>query len=219
MAARTPIVVFGAGGFGREVVVLLRDIERAEPGSWELIGFVDDAVPNLALCSALGVPYLGDRADAEAKAPGGTHFVAAIGSSHARKSVSEDLVSMGWNPAILVHPSAWIGDCVTLGPGSVVCAGSILTTNISFGQGGQINLSCTVGHDVVAGEYVTLSPAVSLSGAVTLGDLATVYTRAAVNPGISIGAEAVVGAGAVVAKEVPPGVTVVGVPAKPLTKR
>lgn len=218
MAARAPIVVFGAGGFGREVVVLLRDIERAEPGRWELIGFVDDALPNLDLCNALGVPYLGNRADAKAKTPEGTHFVAAIGSSHARKSVSEGLVSMGWHAATLIHPSAWIGDCVTLGAGSVVCAGNILTTNISFGLGAQVNLSCTVGHDVLAGEYVTLSPAVSLSGAVSLGDLATVYTRATVNPRIHIGAQAVVGSGAVVAKDVEDGETVVGVPAKPLQR-
>ena len=145
MAARSPIVVFGAGGFGREIVVLLRDIERTDPGRWELIGFVDDAVPNLDLCNALGVTYLGDRTDAKTKVPEGTHFVAAIGSGQARKSVSEGLVAMGWDPATLVHPSAWIGDCVTLGAGSVVCAGSILTTNITFGPGAQINLSCTVG--------------------------------------------------------------------------
>ena len=92
------------------------------------------------------------------------------------------LESRGLSPATLVHPSAWVGAPVDLGPGSVVCAGSILTTNISFGQGAQINLACTIGHDVVAGDFVTLSPAVSLSGAVTIGDLSTVYTRAAVNP-------------------------------------
>lgn len=218
MTTRTPIIVFGAGGFGREVVVLLRDIERKDPGSWEVLGFVDDAVPNLSLCQALGVAYLGDRTAARTQAPAGTRFVAAIGDGLARRSVSEDLVNRGFEPATLVHPSAWIGDCVSLGAGSVVCAGSILTTNITFGEGAQINLACTIGHDVVAGDYVTLSPAVSLSGAVQIGDLSTVYTRAAVNPRVAVGSRAVVGAGAVVAKDVPDHETVVGIPAKPLRR-
>ena len=188
MSAPTPIVVFGAGGFGREVVVLLRDIERTAASSWDLLGFVDDAVPDLTRCEALGVQYLGDRREAQSKCPAGTHFVAAIGSGAARRLASQDLVSsQGWTPATLVHPSVWVGAGVALGAGSIVCAGAILTTNIIFGAGAQINLSCTIGHDVVAGEYVTLSPAVSLSGAVKVGDSATIHTRAAVNPLTRIG--------------------------------
>lgn len=216
MSAGTPIVIFGAGGFGREVAVLIRDINKASPGTWNLLGFVDDRVPDLDLCQALGVAYLGDRDASSEDLPADVHFVVAIGTSSVRGRVTDELVRRGWRPATLVHPSAWIGDCVALGPGSVVCAGNILTTNITFGAGAQINLSCTIGHDVLAGDFVTLSPAVSLSGGVTIGELATIYTRAAVNPLVSIGEGAVVGAGAVVAKSVAAGDTVVGVPARPL---
>ncbi len=218
MGAPTPIVVFGAGGMGREIVVLLRDLEREQPGTWNLLGFVDDALPNLDRCKSLGVAYLGNRDVVPSQLPPGTHFIAAIGNGDARKSVSLDLVNRGLIPATLVHPSAWIGDCVDVGPGSVVCAGSILTTNISVGVGCQVNVSCTISHDVVMGDFVTLSPAVNLTGAVTVGDLATIYTRASVNPAIHVGAKAIVGAGAVVVTSVSAGETVVGVPARPFAR-
>lgn len=210
-----PLAIFGAGGFGREVAILVRDIERANPGTFDLLGFMDDSEPEIARVEALGLRYLGDRATT---LPAETSFVVAVGDGQTRQDVTRALEARGLKPTTLVHPSVWIGAPVELGPGSVVCAGSILTTNISIGRAAQINLACTIGHDVAAGDFVTLSPAVSLSGGVKIGDLSTIYTRAAVNPTLSIGTDAVVGAGAVVTKDVPSGATVVGVPAKSLGK-
>lgn len=215
MSKATPLAIFGAGGFGREVATLVRDIEKAQPDTWDILGFLDDSRPDIEKLKALGLPFLGDR---ETELPLESRFVVAIGSGQARKTVTQTLEGRGLVPATLVHPSVWIGSLVALGAGSVVCAGSILTTNISLGAGAQINLGCTIGHDVRAGEFVTLSPAVSLSGAVTIGDLATIYTRAAVNPGIALGADSVVGAGAVVTKNVSANSTVVGVPAKAIKR-
>jgi acetyltransferase-like isoleucine patch superfamily enzyme len=91
----------------------------------------------------------------------------------------------------------------------------MLTTNIVAGRHLHVNLNATVGHDCVIGDFVTLAPGVSISGHVTIGDGVEFGTGAVVLPGVTIGDGAMVGAGAVVTRDVEPGVTVIGMPAKP----
>jgi serine acetyltransferase len=103
----------------------------------------------------------------------------------------------------------------------VICAGNILTTNIVLGQHVQLNLDCTVGHDVVMGDYTSLAPGVHISGCVHLGNRVYIGTGAVIINGtqddpIVIGDDVVIGAGACVTKSVADGLTVVGVPARPL---
>jgi len=105
----------------------------------------------------------------------------------------------------------------------VICAGNILTTNIVIGDHVQINLDCTVGHDVQFGEYATLAPGVHVSGFVNVGRRAYIGTGAVIINGnqhepLTIGDDAVVGAAACVTRSVAPGAMVVGVPAKAMSR-
>jgi acetyltransferase-like isoleucine patch superfamily enzyme len=97
-----------------------------------------------------------------------------------------------------------------------VCSHASLTNNITLGRHVHINLNCTIGHDAVIDDYVTLSPLVAVSGNVRIEECGFLGTGATINPGVSIGAGAVVGSGAAIVHDVPAGTTVVGVPAKPL---
>jgi acetyltransferase-like isoleucine patch superfamily enzyme len=78
----------------------------------------------------------------------------------------------------------------------------------------MINLTCTVGHETKIGEGTVVNPLTAISGGVTLGNRVLLGTHAAILQYVKIGDDAVVGAGALVTKDVPDGVTVVGVPAK-----
>jgi sugar O-acyltransferase (sialic acid O-acetyltransferase NeuD family) len=145
----------------------------------------------------------------------GAAVALAIGSSEERKNIYTSLKGDYHFPS-LIHPSALLmsPDTIRIGKGAIICAGSILTTNISLGDFIIINLHSSVGHDCILGDFVSLMPGARLSGGVILEDGVYVGTNASILPGLRIGAGATIGAGAVVTKDVAPNSTVVGVPAK-----
>ncbi len=215
----TPIAIYGAGGFAREVAWLVESC-NTDRERYRVVCFIDD---NVQAHGAIlnGVPVMGLE-EAHRRFPE-AHLVGGIGSPQIRQHVLEKAAMIGFRFETIIHPhverSAW----VEIGAGTVICAGSILTTNITLGQHVQINLACTIGHDVVMEDYATLAPGAHISGHVHLGRRAYVGTGAVIINGtqdapIVIGEDVIVGAGACVTKSVPAGLTVVGVPARPLQR-
>lgn len=109
-------------------------------------------------------------------------------------------------------------DAVEIGAGACLSPFVTLTSNIRIGRCFHANLYSYVEHDCVLGDFVTFAPGAKVNGAVTIGDHAYIGSGAVIRQGLTIGAGAVVGMGAVVTGDVPPGVTVVGSPARPLIK-
>jgi acetyltransferase-like isoleucine patch superfamily enzyme len=115
-------------------------------------------------------------------------------------------------------------DGVTIGDGACLSPFVTLTSNIRIGRCFHANLYSYVEHDCVIGDFVTFAPGVKCNGNVTVDDHAYIGAGAVLKQGepgkpLVIGRGAVVGMGAVVTKSVPPGVTVVGNPARVLEKR
>lgn len=204
------IVIFGCGGFGREVLQILND-QNLDRSTWRMLGFL--------VSPGFEVPELvqGFRVASDVRqfgTPDSLSVAIGLGNPNARRAVVDDLRSSGVRSfPPLVHPRAWLGANVALAEGVIVCAGALLTTDIVLGEHCHINIGATVGHDTVVGEFSTISPGVHLSGRVTLGTGVEIGTGACVNPGITIGAGAVIGAAAAVVRDVPGGCTAVGVPA------
>lgn len=212
------ILIFGTGGFAREVHQLIEDINAATP-RWRCLGFLDgDASRHGA--SLHGLPVLGGMSYLGTSAAAAAELVIAVGNPGVRRKIAGAIEAAGHARfATLVHPRAWVGNRVEVGPGSILCAGVLITTDIRLGRHVIVNIGSTIGHDAVAADFVTIAPTVNVSGAVAIGEGVDLGTGSTVIQGKRIGEWSVVGAGSVVVKDIDANVTAVGAPAKPIKAR
>ncbi|WP_165942160.1 hypothetical protein [Luteimonas arsenica] len=204
------LYIFGAGGSGREIAWLAGQVL----GDAVPIAFiVDDLAYVTAPVNGISVQLVSDVAVQE-----GDRFVVAVGDAGLRRKASVACIGVGLQPATLVHPRVEMSRFVSLGTGSVLCAGSILTTNIALGEHVHVNVDCTISHDVRIGDFSTLSPGVHVSGHVHIGKDVLIGTGANIINGsatspLVIEDGAKIAAGACVTSSVAPGALMAGVPA------
>lgn len=208
-----PLIIIGAGGFGRECHDIVVAMNRAEP-MWDFRGFIDDVEPDHALMARRGATWIGTTADLPHSA--GLSYVVGVGAPDVRRRLAVRADEAGLLPATLIHPAATVGLDVTIGAGSVVCSHVSVTTNVRIGGHVHLNLNCTVGHDASLADFCTVNPGAAISGNVVMETGALVGTNAAILQGLTVCSNAVVGAGAVAVRSVGAGETVVGVPARAL---
>lgn len=208
------LYIIGAGGFGREVQMLVEQINVISQ-EWELTGFVDDGIAKGTLINEL--PVIGS-VDEFAMSYADAWAVMALGNPSTKMNVTSQLSTAGIRWATLIHPSVIMGPSryLSIGEGTIICAGNILTIQVAIGRHVILNLGCTVGHDAVIGDYSSFMPSVNISGEVSVGEGVYVGTGAKINNRITIGEGTVIGSGAVVVNDLPAGCTAVGVPAKPI---
>lgn len=206
------LYIIGAGGFGREVAWLVERINENNP-TWDLKGFIDDdealwgtyedEYPVLGGCD-----FLLDKAEIS-----DLFAVCAVGAAQTRKKIIDKLdgkVSF----ATIIDPSVIISKRVEIGDGSIICAGTIITVDIKIGNHVIINLDCTLGHDDIVHDFVTIYPSANISGNVEIGECSELGTGMKIIQGKKITAGSIIGAGAVIVKDIDKTGMYVGIPAK-----
>jgi hypothetical protein len=214
--SKTLIGVYGASGFGREVIPVVRELVSANDSEFV---FIDDNEKLTELNSHSVLTYetfLSHPAPSKA-------VTVAIANSRVRQDIFSKLKKDDVRLLDVQASNVIILDEVKLGTGSILSPFVTLTSNIRIGEGFHANIYSYVGHDCVIGDFVTFAPGVKCNGNIEIGDHAYIGTGAIIKQGrpgkpLLIGAGAIVGMGAVVTKNVPAGMTVIGNPAKPLTR-
>lgn len=211
-----PIVIVGAGGFGREALdVIMACNATGNRPSFELLGVVDSAPSeiNLHRLAQMGVKYLGTENEWLSSGRR-AHYVAGIGNPAVREIVCERFDSAGLPAATVVHPTACVGSLTQMAPGLVICAGVQVSTNVRFGRHVHLNPNATIGHDATFGDYVSINPGAIVSGDVVCQDRVLIGAGAVVLQGLTVGTGSTVGAAACVTKDVTGESIVRGVPAR-----
>ena len=213
-----PLVVLGGGEHARVVI----DAARTQGDRWTVQGYV--APEAGAAPPAANLPWLGDDAGFAARlgdlAPDARPWLVLgfgggdiIGALAARSAITERFPGARW--ATIVHAAAWVSPEATLESGAVVLAGAIVNTGAHVLRHAIVNSAAVVEHDVHIGGGSHVAPGAVIGGGARIGDHAFIGLGARVRDHIEVGAGAVVGMGAVVVESIAPGMTVLGVPARP----
>lgn len=192
---------------------MVADLVRAE-GRYQLVGLIDDD-PLLAGSERFGLPVLGDRrALAREKTD---HLILGVGDNHARQRICAELT--GWHYPTLIHPSAVLGEDISIGAGTVVMPGAVIEHGATIGEHCIINTGAVIGHESCIGGFCHVSGNSALGGGVTLERCVFVGMGAVVTPGVTVARNCLLTAGSMTSRNVAEGATVIGNPGRPFFNR
>jgi sugar O-acyltransferase (sialic acid O-acetyltransferase NeuD family) len=207
----SPLLIYGCGGFGREVAAAVRAAGRTPAG------FIDDGSRG----AHAGVPVLGDLAAARAwierQSLERIEVFIAVGSIAVHHKLTERVMALGARVELpsIIHPAATIDAAsVRMGRGCYIGAGARLTADVTLGDFVLVNVNTVLAHDVVVGDRTQINPGAVVNSQVRVGCEVVVGAGAVLLPRITVGDGAVLGLGAVAGANVPAGATVVGNPGR-----
>ena len=208
------LFIYCAGGLGREVLKLARVINGRKP-HWDEIIFLDDR-PNATNINGAKVLSFEDYLSTAGEYQ--DQFVIATGEPKIKRSLAEKLLANSCQLINLIHPDFCSSSFHTIAKGAIIAEGNIFTDNIKVGFCAHLNLRCTVGHDVIIGNYTTISPGTIISGDVAIGEGTYIGTGAIIRDEVRIGKNCIIGMGSLVTKDIPDGVVAYGSPCKVIRK-
>lgn len=208
------LIIIGARGFAREVYFLALG-SKGYKTEFVVEGFLDDETE--ILDSFVGLPPIIDSVE-NYHPKKDDLFICALGNVHDKMKYSNIILNKGGIFTTLIDTSVSVLPSTNIGRGCIIMRNVILSSNVEIGDFVTVMVQSVIGHDTAVGDWSHLAPYVFLGGSSQIGAKTQLNVRATVLPGLKVGDGAVAGAGSVLIKNVEPGVTVFGNPAKNIGK-
>ncbi|ELQ6019063.1 acetyltransferase [Cronobacter turicensis] len=196
--------IYGAGGLGREVLMLARAINQCT-SRWSEIFFIDDVTDAQEVYGAAVVRFDARPAECE--------VAIAIGEPALRQRLAQKL--SGVAPlATLIHPNVDVPSQSEIRPGAILCDGALISCGVTIGENVLIQPRACIGHDCAIGAYSVVSSLVALAGHCEVGERVFIGMNSCVKEQTRIGDDAIVGMGSAVFSDVADATIVLGNPAR-----
>ena len=206
------LIIIGAGGMGRCTYCIAEQSVGFDE-EFQIKGFLDDNIH--ALDGFEGYkPVLSTIADYKIEKD--DVFICSIGEVQTKIEICEGIKEKGGILYTLIHKTSIIGKNAKIGQGSIIDEGVHIDPDVTIGTDCLIQAQAIIGHDSIIGNYVRVDTQCSLVGGTVVKDRATIYTHSMISHNVTVGEDAVVGACSFVIRNVKPGVSVFGAPAKPI---
>ncbi len=206
------IVIYGAGGLGREVAQLIENINKEKP-VYEIVGFVSEGDNFYEGQLINNYPWLGDESWLY-KHKDDVVCTVAIGNAGAKAKIQKRLLENGIKIETLIAPDAMIGTNTIIGTGCIICIKTAVSVNCEIGDGVLLNGNIMIGHDTRIGDYTTIMTSTDIGGYCEIGSEVNIGGHVFIVPHRKIGSNATIAAGSIVFTNVKKGTTVLGNPAK-----
>jgi len=208
------VVVWGTGGHALEVTETLRQANgrSMRPERFNVLAYVDDSEwTRDERFQGCHVVTLDDAARHFADAG----MIVAVGNTRVRRVLVERAARAGFDffPAI-ISPRADMYHGAEVAQGCIVFAGAIISTNARLGRHVHVNHKALLAHGVQVGDFSTIAPCAAVAGDARIGAGCWIGMHAGVREGTIVSHGVTVGMGAMVVRDMPPNVSVIGVPAR-----
>jgi sugar O-acyltransferase (sialic acid O-acetyltransferase NeuD family) len=208
------LVIYGSGGMALEVVQLIEDINEIKP-EWNILGYIDDVKGDQGENNPVVNDYkvLGTRSIVKDFDPS-VYWIIAVSNPKFRKDIYDSLKCYNLKYATLIHPTAKISKNVTIGEGTVVSYGCILSVNVALGKQIYLNMRTVIGHDTVIRDFSTCLIDCIVAGNVLIKEGVLLGSNCVIREKKTIGARSKISMGATVFFDVEDDVVVMNSPPK-----
>ncbi len=215
------IFIIGSGGFAKEVLFLIEEINRNSDLQYNFLGFIDTSTEKFKKVGGKEYPIVEESEFINNKSFRGCSIAIGIGNP----KIVKKIITLFQGTEIkldfpnLIHHSV-VGDwkSISMGNGNIFTAHCSLTVDIAIGSFNIFNLNTTIGHDTSIGDFNIFNPGVNVSGGVKIGDGNLLGTNSTILQNLTMGDNSVIGGTALLTKSLESNLVAVGVPAKPLNK-